>query len=112
MEEVEGLAMDTMKAVSQAEQQAQERVLQAKKEADQIRHAAAEQGEQLCAAAIKEARKRAEVLYGVAKADGEKRKETILEESRQEQEQLRDLAQKRQAQVVKALEKIVLGLGR
>lgn len=107
--EVEYLAKETMQAVNQAEQKANDTVRQAKEESERLRREAADKAQQLIAAAVKEAKKRAEILYGVAKADGEKRKAAIQKESLEEQEQLWACAQSRQDQVAREAERIVLG---
>ena len=93
------MAKETLQAVSQAEQTAQESIQQAKEESARLRREAV----------VKEAKKRAEILYGVARADGEKRKAAIQQETRQEQQELQDKAKARYALAAREMERIVLG---
>ena len=103
------MAKETLQAVSQAEQTAQESIQQAKEESARLRREAAIKGEELLAAAEKEAKKRAEILYGVARADGGKRKAAIQQETRQEQQELQDKAKAWYALAAREMERIVLG---
>ena len=53
-----------------------------------------------------------QVLRAAAQAEGERRQAALLEEAAQEEARLEQLAQRRQAQAIKAVQKIVLERGR